>query len=96
MREAQAYIQACLRQSVGLALGSGPQRSMNHTAQYSQWGRGFLQADYSVYAITDPTMNARHSRSMFDAVQAAIEGGATIIQVSHQPVTIKQIFIVYY
>ena len=42
--------------------------------------------DLSVYAITDAKLNAKHGRSMSAAVRAAIEGGATIIQVREKDV----------
>ena len=39
------------------------------------------ELDYSVYAVTDDGMNARHSRPMDQAVREAVAGGATVIQI---------------
>ena len=36
--------------------------------------------DLRLYAVTDPRMNAKHGRSLVQAVSAAIDGGATIVQ----------------
>ena len=41
---------------------------------------GFNPSDLFLYAVTDSRMNKKWGRSITDAVKAAIDGGATIIQ----------------
>jgi hydroxymethylpyrimidine kinase/phosphomethylpyrimidine kinase/thiamine-phosphate diphosphorylase len=40
----------------------------------------FKPTDLFLYAITDSGMNKRWHRSMYEAVEAAIKGGATMVQ----------------
>lgn len=42
--------------------------------------RPFDPSSLLLYAVTDSGMNKKWGRSMSDAVRAAIEGGATIVQ----------------
>jgi len=47
--------------------------------------------DLSCYVITDTRLNAKHSRSLGEAVRLAIAGGATIIQVREKETTGKEL-----
>jgi len=40
----------------------------------------FKPSDLLLYAVTDSTMNRKWGRSIAEAVKAAVEGGATIVQ----------------
>lgn len=57
----------------------------------SDWGHSWLQStgrvrgigpsmDLRVYGVTDPACNAKQGRSNAEAVQAAIAGGMTLVQ----------------
>jgi hydroxymethylpyrimidine kinase/phosphomethylpyrimidine kinase/thiamine-phosphate diphosphorylase len=43
----------------------------------------FNPDDLFLYAVTDSGMNKKWGRSIKDAVKAAIEGGATIVQLRY-------------
>lgn len=72
--------------SKDITIGSGPQGPFDHLLKLkhnfssSSRRRGFSPDDLLLYAVTDSGMNKRWGRSIPDAVKAAIEGGATIIQ----------------
>lgn len=67
-------------------MGSGPQGPFDHlfrlkSSPYNVEPRlKFNPDDLFLYAVTDSGMNRKWGRSMTDAVEAAIKGGATIIQ----------------
>ena len=66
---------------------SCPQSNVHWCCRFEQtyWAQpaGPLQKpvlDYRLYAVTDPGCNARCGRSNVQAVQLAVQGGATLIQ----------------
>lgn len=113
VRAAQNYVWRALERSVGLPLGAGPQRPMNHSFRVSDW-RADLEreaaiaaerakaieattglpstpqspsprrvanpVDLRLYAVTDPAMIESSGFSVAQAVAAAVEGGATFVQ----------------
>eukprot|EP00271_Cylindrocystis_brebissonii_P023354 TRINITY_DN965_c0_g1_i6.p1 TRINITY_DN965_c0_g1~~TRINITY_DN965_c0_g1_i6.p1 ORF type:complete len:717 (+),score=82.09 TRINITY_DN965_c0_g1_i6:67-2151(+) len=92
MREAvrggKEYVTAVLRASKDLAIGQGAQGPLNHFPSLAPWGHEdssprarFRPSDLTLYAVTDPRMNARWQRSMEQAVTEAIAGGATFLQI---------------
>lgn len=93
VRSAKAYVWRTIERSRDLPLGTGPQRSLNHGWAVADWrqaaaARGNADArriaspvDLSVYVVTDPGCDARNNRSLVESVAAAVEGGATIVQI---------------
>lgn len=72
--------------SKDIAIGNGTQGPFDHlfrlksNVQKSHRQVGFNPSDLFLYAVTDSGMNEKWGRSITDAVKAAIEGGATIVQ----------------
>lgn len=79
---AKRYIEAALSYSKNIAIGGGRQGPVDHLLKLKSnvQRRPFDPCDLFLYAVTDSRMNKRWGRSIVDAVKAAIEGGATIIQ----------------
>lgn len=83
---AKRYIDAALDYSKDIAIGKGLQGPFDHllklksNSQKSCRMHVFDPGSLFLYAITDSGMNRKWGRSITDAVKAAIEGGATIIQ----------------
>lgn len=67
-------------------MGSGPQGPFDHlfklksTTYNVEPGLKFNPDELFLYAVTDSGMNKKWGRYMTDAIEAAIKGGATIIQ----------------
>jgi hydroxymethylpyrimidine kinase/phosphomethylpyrimidine kinase/thiamine-phosphate diphosphorylase len=87
VQAAKAYVAETLQRSVNLRLGTGRQGPLNHLHSLNQWDstlqQHFNPESLLLYAVTDSSMNRRWGRSTFEAVQAAIEGGATIVQIRY-------------
>ena len=72
--------------SKDIAIGNGPQGPFDHLLRLKSYVQnscrqvGFNPNDLYLYAVTDSRMNKKWGRSITDAVKAAIDGGATIIQ----------------
>ena len=86
VQAAKAYLTALLVASASLRIGEGKQGPLNHLPALTQWSETSPRSTFSpesllLYAVTDPTMNARWKRSMQDAVAGAIQGGATFLQI---------------
>ncbi|KAH9625592.1 hypothetical protein KSS87_017067 [Heliosperma pusillum] len=83
---AKRFIDTALHYGKDLGIGRGPQGPFDHfmklesVAGRSIAPRLFQPEDLFLYAVTDSRMNKKWDRSMADAVRAAIEGGATIVQ----------------
>ncbi|XP_022957337.1 thiamine biosynthetic bifunctional enzyme TH1, chloroplastic isoform X1 [Cucurbita moschata] len=81
------FIERALSYSKDISIGNGPQGPFDHlcrlkSREQSSYRQGsFNQSDLFLYAVTDSGMNKRWDRSITDAVKAAVEGGATIIQI---------------
>ncbi|PIN16477.1 Phosphomethylpyrimidine kinase [Handroanthus impetiginosus] len=83
---AKRYVESALDYSKDILIGGGRQGPFDHLMQLKnnalslRVGRPFDPSDFLLYAVTDTAMNKKWGRSMGDAVKAAIEGGATIVQ----------------
>ncbi|KAK3016332.1 hypothetical protein RJ639_007312 [Escallonia herrerae] len=86
VKVAKRYIETALDYSKDIVIGSGLQGPFDHLSKlkrnvhnaYVQ--RAFDSGDLFLYAVTDSGMNKKWGRSITDAVKAALEGGATIVQ----------------
>ncbi|KAL7157321.1 hypothetical protein ABFS83_02G070100 [Erythranthe nasuta] len=83
---AKRYVESVLGYSKDILIGEGQQGPFDHSMKLKNntpnlcARRPFNPSDLLLYAVTDSRMNKKWGRSMSDAVKAAIEGGATIIQ----------------
>ncbi|KAL1358312.1 hypothetical protein HN51_003610 [Arachis hypogaea] len=87
VKVAKRFIETALDYSKDLVIGNGPQgpfdpllalKNINRSSYRQE--RLFNPNDLLVYAVTDSNMNKKWGRSIAEAVKAAVEGGATIIQ----------------
>lgn len=83
---AKRYVESALDYSTDILIGGGSQGPFDHLMKLKTNAlnqcvcRPFDPSNLLLYAVTDSKMNKKWARSMSDAVKAAIEGGATIIQ----------------
>lgn len=90
LQVAKRYVETALDYSKDIAIGNGLQGPFDHLLKLksdvrnSCRPRPFDPDDLFLYAVTDSGMNKKWGRSIRDAVKAAIEGGATIIQLRLQ------------
>lgn len=83
---AKRFVESALEYSREIVVGDGPQGPFDHLLRMKREMQGsrkhwtFEPKRLFLYAVTDPEMNRRWGRSVTDAVKAAIEGGATIVQ----------------
>ncbi|XAR56333.1 Thiamine-phosphate diphosphorylase [Bertholletia excelsa] len=86
VKVAKRYVETALAYSRDIAIGNGVQGPFDHLLKLKSNIHGsrrrdrFDPGDLFLYAVTDSGMNQKWGRSITDAVRAAIEGGATIIQ----------------
>ncbi|KAJ8476447.1 hypothetical protein OPV22_020174 [Ensete ventricosum] len=86
VRRAKTFVESALDHSKDLLIGNGPQGPLDHLFDLSSThartagARSFDANDLFLYAVTDSGMNSKWGRSILDAVEASIEGGATIVQ----------------
>ncbi|KAI3810369.1 hypothetical protein L1987_19981 [Smallanthus sonchifolius] len=84
VKVAKRYVETALEYSKSINIGNGPQGPFDHTFKLKRKNSSRLQmfdpSDLFLYAVTDSGMNKRWGHSITDAVKAAIEGGATIVQ----------------
>lgn len=90
------FVEEALERSREFLIGNGPQGPFNHffnliDAETSPTKRRFKPNDLLLYAVTDSGMNKKWGRSISEAVRAAIEGGATIIQLREKEAETKDI-----
>ncbi|KAG5625639.1 hypothetical protein H5410_010857 [Solanum commersonii] len=88
VKVAKRYVEAVLSYSKNIAIGGGCQGPMDHLLKLKSniERRPFDPCDLFLYAVTDSRMNKKWGRSIVDAVKAAIEGGASIIQLREKEV----------
>ncbi|KAG0450154.1 hypothetical protein HPP92_026903 [Vanilla planifolia] len=83
VQEAKTFVDSALLHSQDLMIGKGPQGPFHHLFRQqiipSQKPR-FDAKLLLLYAVTDSGMNRKWGRSISEAVEASIEGGATIVQ----------------
>ncbi|KAI3412598.1 Thiamine-phosphate pyrophosphorylase [Psidium guajava] len=83
---AKRFVENALDYSKEMSIGKGPQGPFDHFLMLNRKVHNFRKkmildpSDLFLYAVTDSGMNRKWGRSIEDAVKAAIEGGATIIQ----------------
>ncbi|KAH6789816.1 thiamine biosynthesis protein [Perilla frutescens var. frutescens] len=83
---AKRYVESALEYSKDILIGGGRQGPFDHLMNLKNntlnlsVPRPFDPSKLLLYAVTDTRMNKKWGRSMSVAVKAAIEGGATIIQ----------------
>ncbi|XP_062177755.1 thiamine biosynthetic bifunctional enzyme TH1, chloroplastic isoform X2 [Alnus glutinosa] len=86
VKVAKRHVETALDYSKDFVIGNGAQGPFDllfRLKSYVQnsWRQvGFNPSDLFLYAVTDSRMNKKWGRSIADAVGAAIEGGATIVQ----------------
>ncbi|KAD3336339.1 hypothetical protein E3N88_31858 [Mikania micrantha] len=84
VKVAKRYVETALKYSKDINIGNGPQGPFDHTLKLLRKTSSRLQpfdpSDLFLYAVTDSGMNKKWGHSITDAVKAAIEGGATIVQ----------------
>ncbi|XP_072981543.1 probable thiamine biosynthetic bifunctional enzyme, chloroplastic [Typha angustifolia] len=86
VQTAKAFVEGALHYSKDMVTGKGAQGPFDHlyrlkSPHYNVAHTPTFNADdLLLYAVTDSGMNKKWGRSIMDAVKAAIEGGATIIQ----------------
>ncbi|KAI4296225.1 hypothetical protein L6164_036200 [Bauhinia variegata] len=86
VKVAKRFIETALDYSRDIVIGNGVQGPFDHflalknISQSSIRQDRFNSNDLLLYAVTDAGMNRKWDRSIADAVKAAIEGGATIVQ----------------
>ncbi|XP_017215559.1 thiamine biosynthetic bifunctional enzyme TH1, chloroplastic isoform X2 [Daucus carota subsp. sativus] len=86
VRVAKHYVETALDYSKDIHIGNGLQGPLDHLCKLkrnvhsSSRLQRFNPDDLLLYAVTDSKMNNKWGRSIAAAVKAAIEGGATIIQ----------------
>ncbi|GAA0155610.1 kinase [Lithospermum erythrorhizon] len=89
VKVAKRYVETALEYSKDILIGNGNQRPFDHLLKLKGsfcMPHLFDPQDLFLYAVTDSRMNKRWGRSMIDAVKAAIEGGATIVQIREKDV----------
>ncbi|XP_045817881.1 thiamine biosynthetic bifunctional enzyme TH1, chloroplastic-like [Trifolium pratense] len=83
---AKRFVESALDYSRDLVIGNGVQGPFDHflalknTNQSSCRQDRFNPNDLFLYAVTDSGMNRKWGRSIAEAIKAAVEGGATIVQ----------------
>ncbi|XP_027336561.1 thiamine biosynthetic bifunctional enzyme TH1, chloroplastic [Abrus precatorius] len=83
---AKHFIEAALNYSRDLVIGNGAQGPFDHFLALKNINQSscrqsrFNPNDLLLYAVTDSGMNRKWGRSIAEAVKAAVEGGATIVQ----------------
>lgn len=85
VKTAKHFIEAALDYSRDMTIGNGAQGPFDHFLalninQSSCRLNRFNPNDLLLYAVTDSAMNRKWGRSIAEAVKAAVEGGATIVQ----------------
>ncbi|XP_062077324.1 thiamine biosynthetic bifunctional enzyme TH1, chloroplastic isoform X2 [Humulus lupulus] len=92
VKAAKHYIEASLDYSRDLVIGNGPQGPFDHFLRLKRnihnnyREKGFDPSDLFLYAVTDSRMNKTWGHSISDAVKAAVEGGATIVQLREKDI----------
>lgn len=83
---AKHYVETVLEYSKDIFIGNGRQGPFDHLLRlkngtHNSHRQGtFNPSNLFLYAVTDSQMNRKWGRPMVDAIEAAIEGGATIVQ----------------
>lgn len=82
-----------------LVIGNGVQGPFDHFLALKNINQNSCRQDrfnpnnLLLYAVTDSGMNRKWGRSIADAVKAAVEGGATIVQLRFVSLTVFCLFL---
>ncbi|XP_050211225.1 thiamine biosynthetic bifunctional enzyme TH1, chloroplastic [Mercurialis annua] len=96
VKVAKCYVETALNYSKDINIGNGRQGPFDHLLRLkdnthnSYRQRIFNPSDLFLYAVTDSQMNKKWGRSMVVAVKAAIEGGATIVQLREKDIETRE------
>lgn len=99
---AKCFIETALDYSKDIVIGNGPQGPFDHLLRLKRnirksYGQDrFNPNDLFLYAVTDSGMNRKWDRSISDAVKAAIEGGATIVQLRFVSINLLYPYLSHY
>lgn len=83
---AKRSVETALNYSKDIIIGNGRQGPFDHLLKLKSNAKNLIRvhpfdpSDLFLYAVTDSRMNKKWGHSITDAVKAAIEGGASIIQ----------------
>lgn len=83
VENAKNYISKLIEESQYLRIGFGKQNPMLHNMSSCNWLYRAVQKrpiDLSLYAVMDPDMDKKWNRKASESAEAAILGGATVIQ----------------
>ncbi|KAL3614614.1 beta ketoadipyl CoA thiolase, th1 [Castilleja foliolosa] len=88
---AKRYVESALDYSKDILIGQGRQGPFDHLLKLKKNAlpcsrRPFNPCDLLLYAVTDSRMNKKWGRPMSDAVKAAVEGGATTVQLREKDI----------
>ncbi|EPS71077.1 hypothetical protein M569_03682, partial [Genlisea aurea] len=90
---AKRYIATVLDYSREIRIGKGVHGPFDHLMKLKNNGgvarRPFDPTDLLLYAVTDSRMNRKWGRSIGEAVEAAVDGGATILQLREKDAETK-------
>ncbi|XP_065870913.1 thiamine biosynthetic bifunctional enzyme TH1, chloroplastic isoform X2 [Euphorbia lathyris] len=96
VKVAKRYVETALEYSKDIVIGNGRQGPFDHLLRLKNGVNNccrqatFSPSNLFLYAVTDSRMNRKWGRSMANAVKAAIEGGATIIQLREKDAETKE------
>ncbi|PRQ19791.1 putative transferase [Rosa chinensis] len=92
VKVAKCYVETALDYSKEIFIGKGPQGPFDHLMRlknniHKSAGQvRFNPSDLFLYAVTDSAMNRKWGHAISDAVKAAVEGGATIVQLREKDI----------
>ncbi|XP_062030278.1 thiamine biosynthetic bifunctional enzyme TH1, chloroplastic isoform X2 [Rosa rugosa] len=92
VKVAKCYVETALDYSKEIFIGNGPQGPFDHLMRlknniHKSAGQvRFNPSNLFLYAVTDSGMNRKWGHSISDAVKAAVEGGATIVQLREKDI----------
>ncbi|XWS62822.1 hypothetical protein CRYUN_Cryun06bG0043600 [Craigia yunnanensis] len=95
VKVAKCFVETALDYSKEIVIGNGPQGPFDHLLRLKSHSQDchrlqpFNPSYLFLYAVTDSGMNKRWSRSIVKAVKAAIDGGATIVQLREKDAQTK-------
>ncbi|XP_010246308.1 PREDICTED: thiamine biosynthetic bifunctional enzyme TH1, chloroplastic isoform X2 [Nelumbo nucifera] len=97
VKVAKRFVEVALDYSKDIIIGNGFQGPFDHLFKLSRVcnsckGQRFKPSDLFLYAVTDSGMNKKWGHSITDVVKAAIEGGATIVQLREKVAETRDFF----
>ncbi|KAK9929176.1 hypothetical protein M0R45_026282 [Rubus argutus] len=95
VKVAKCFVETALDYSKDILIGNGAQgpfdqlMRLKNNIYNSRRQVRFNPSDLFLYAVTDSGMNRKWGHSISDAVKAAVEGGATIVQLREKDIETK-------